>query len=155
LSEVVADRDAAVRQRDLARALALDDELCAGCGDGAGRRTCRECRSWCDHWHDPGTGARVVPGGLGGHSAYAIDLDRAMRAFTQAATATDWTTTPGYAETVVAVGSGRCTVRLAHDSGEAIFVDPHRRLPGYTAPTDHAAAIKRAYQQATRAPTQP
>ncbi|WP_280336376.1 hypothetical protein [Nocardia wallacei] len=52
-------RDTAAEYGDLAGALAADDALEDRAGQAqhdAGRRTCRACRRWADHVHDPLTG---------------------------------------------------------------------------------------------------
>ncbi|WP_067902647.1 hypothetical protein [Nocardia vaccinii] len=57
---VLGIRDAAAHSGDLVRALLADNVLedwggLAGTGEGR-RRTCRACRTWADHLHDPLTG---------------------------------------------------------------------------------------------------
>ncbi|MBF6176799.1 hypothetical protein [Nocardia blacklockiae] len=59
-------RDAATESEDLAGALAADDALEDRDGQtrhDAGRRTCRACRTWADHVHDPLTGETMRIGG--------------------------------------------------------------------------------------------
>ncbi|MGF6886309.1 hypothetical protein ABIA39_000276 [Nocardia sp. GAS34] len=167
IPHLLAARDRAVHEGNLARALELDNELedLVQPGNWA-RRTCWPCGRWADHVHEPATGARMLVDGE--HPVSEYHTTTALHVFALAATALphQWTDTYSAAQVVIDFGPYRYTVTVhtgtggttpdRHQRARAVYISQcqhrlsgqARAFPVIHAPEHQAATIITAYRYA-------